>query len=598
MKKKASTLTHLKVIDPIIISESEEESVESEDLKKLGNSKGKFFHCQDPNLAAESVIKNKLSVADTVAETILSDIYKWVATASADNASVSFGDRVKLSTHDIERIVGKILDFTDNERVDFALKAKLIFPLDFSPIADESFYKGVKARPGHVSPGLIFDDEERLSNYQETLCSRHIVLTSGPSGAGKSSAMWACVYQLTSRFRWFELAHKATIADIDRILNFILSRNPSPKSPIAIVMDEVSGENIQLWNFLAIEVTKQNHLFLLGSIRSEDTYLIEQKASIGIFNRSLTEGIAQNVWNQLRGLRQTAWEHWREPFEISRGLMLEYVHVLTQGQRLTDVIKEQVEMRVKVERYDELAILRLTSAASAFGGEIDTDNLRKATSFSHEALSRSLKRLLDEHLVFETKPGVLGGLHQLRSLALFEATHDQIVYQADDSIWNCLQTLTYDSLATFILRMFVEHKGHDQAQLLEKLALAIENNKVPRFWEGVFNGLGFYSCELMASDFIAVLQKHKVRKSVWLPVSMFAIAGVQPPEISTSEHWKVVGLALDEFKALQHVDYRKLCLEHLSNADTLPNLEGIIEAIDFLSSLGFYPVFTDGLIKS
>ncbi|MCG7635817.1 MULTISPECIES: hypothetical protein [unclassified Alteromonas] len=582
---KASELAHFENIKSAIITETDEKSIGSEELKDLGRSKGSFFHCQDPEFASESVIKSRLQVAEIVAESILSDIYKCVAQTSAENASLTYESRKKLSVGDIEKVVTKTLEFSDLERIDFALQTKIVVPLDLSPLTDASFYKGVKARLGHVSAGLIFDDEERLIKYQEALCSNKIVLISGPSGAGKSSAMWSCVYRLTSQFRWFELAPRATIDDVEAILSFIQSRKPSSKSPIAIAMDEINSENIQVWNYLAIEVKKRHHLLLLGSVRSEDSYLVESKSNICIFSHGLTEGVAQKVWKQLNRRGQTSWEYWREPFDVSKGLLLEYVHVLTQGQRLSDVIKEQVETREKEERYDELAVLRISSAASALGGEIDTDNLLKVTGLSRETLSKSLKRLLNEHLVFEIRPGVLGGLHQLRSLELFEASHDQLVFKSDDSIWKSLQALTHDSIATFVLRMLVDHQEQDKSQILRKLALALEDNKTPKFWEGILNGLGFYSCELIASDLIEVLQKHQVRKSVWLAVSMFAIAGIQPPELSKSVHWEVVLQALEEFKSLEHVDYRKYCLESLPTKGVLPHLEGAVEAIDFLSSL-------------
>ena len=58
------------------------------------------------------------------------------------------------------------------------------------------------------------------------------------------------------------------------------------------------------------------------------------------------------MWQKLRTERQTSWEHWREPFEQSEGLMLEYIHVLTQGRRLQAIIGEQVQQRQQEKRTD------------------------------------------------------------------------------------------------------------------------------------------------------------------------------------------------------------------------------------------------------
>ena len=67
-------------------------------------------------------------------------------------------------------------------------------------------------------------------------------------------------------------------------------------------------------------------------------------------------------WEKLYADDYTSWSHWREPFEQSEGLMLEYVHLLTQGQRLTAVIGEQVRQRNTRTRNDELKIIRSTAA--------------------------------------------------------------------------------------------------------------------------------------------------------------------------------------------------------------------------------------------
>ena len=52
--------------------------------------------------------------------------------------------------------------------------------------------------------------------------------------------------------------------------------------------------------------------------------------------------------------------------------------------------------------------------------------------------TRALRRLIDEHLVRESRPGVLGGLHILRSDALVKASHDETVYLTADTLWRSL----------------------------------------------------------------------------------------------------------------------------------------------------------------
>ena len=144
--------------------------------------------------------------------------------------------------------------------------------------------------------------------------------------------------------------------------------------------------------------------------------------------------------------KQTSWEHWREPFEQSEGLMLEYVHLLTQGKRLAAVIYDQVRQREQEDRHEELAIIRSTAVLCANGGEVQASKLFELLDIKPDTAGRSLQRLIDEHLVRESGPGVLGGLHMLRSEALRKVSHDESVFLTTESLWRSLPAATGETL--------------------------------------------------------------------------------------------------------------------------------------------------------
>lgn len=87
--------------------------------------------------------------------------------------------------------------------------------------------------------------------------------------------------------------------------------------------------------------------------------------------------------------------------------MLEYVHLLTRGERLSAVIEEQVRQRERERRQDELAIIRSTAVLCSRGGEVEASKLIEFLGMESDAASRALRRLIDEHLVRESRPGVL-----------------------------------------------------------------------------------------------------------------------------------------------------------------------------------------------
>jgi hypothetical protein len=57
-------------------------------------------------------------------------------------------------------------------------------------------------------------------------------------------------------------------------------------------------------------------------------------------------GLAERLWRELREAEKTNWAGWREPWKMSDGLLLEYVHILTRGQRMHELLADQVAARI------------------------------------------------------------------------------------------------------------------------------------------------------------------------------------------------------------------------------------------------------------
>ena len=80
------------------------------------------------------------------------------------------------------------------------------------------------------------------------------------------------------------------------------------------------------------------------------------------------------------------------------------------------------------------------------GGEVAAGTLFHLLDLDPDVANRALRRLIDEHLVRESRPGVLGGLHMLRSDALVAASHDETVFLAADTLWKSLPATTTETL--------------------------------------------------------------------------------------------------------------------------------------------------------
>ena len=326
-------------------------------------------------------------------------------------------------------------------------------------------------------------------------------------------------------------------------------------------------------------------VYILGSVRNEDIGLIANQSDTEFFEIRLDSELAQSMWEKLTRQSQTNWTYWREPFEQSDGLMLEYVHLLTQGKRLAAVIDEQIRQRERERRHDELAIIRSTAVLCAFGGEVEAKRLFELLQLPPDCAAQALKRLIDEHLVRESRPGVLGGLHALRSKALCDASHDDVSYLRSDSLWQSLAASTNETLPRIIQSVLNETQNGAEAVTIQNLAKALAASDNIDVWAAIFTGLGIGTMEKSVASFMEMLEKHGVQRSHWFLASMFSDASIDVPELSGFENLKPMRNAVIAFRALPKRDLRAECLQMLPEGTQAPVCPDIRQANLLLSSL-------------
>ena len=304
----------------------------------LSDDSEHVFVCRTPGEEIVRLLLAHLDVADVIAKGLASDLYKLVADASEENASLSFAERRRISTTEVDRRIFERLEAEDPTVIDHALLSGVLEPVNFAtPVYEPDFYRGVKVKLGHVAAKLVLDRPKDVRGVLDALRLRRHALVSGPSGAGKSALVWLATAAAAGQIRWYQVTGIATAADADAIVRFVRARGPSDLSPLGLVFDEVGSSNTDLWDVLVREMRGLPALYLLGSVRQEDVYLIANQSDTAFVQIALDEALAQSVWERLSQQHLTSWTHWREPFEQSEGLMLEYVHLLTQGQRLAAV---------------------------------------------------------------------------------------------------------------------------------------------------------------------------------------------------------------------------------------------------------------------
>lgn len=584
---KGARLPNAADIRPVVVLEQLRSFDGEVDIAQMfDDDAGCVFVSRSPAEEIVQLLATRFRTAEVIAEGLAYDLYWLVAGVSAENASLSFSNRRRISPNDVDRRIFERLEAEDPSAIDHALRSGALEPVDLStPLNDPGFYRGVKVKPGHIAANLVLNRPIDVDRLLDILWKRRHVLVSGPSGAGKSALVWLATAAAAIQVRWYRITSMATEADAEAIVRFVRARRPSKRSPLGLVLDEVASANSDLWNVLARELKGLPELYFLGSVRQEDIDLVMNRTDTAFFPVSLGEELARAVWEELAARDDTDWTHWREPFEQSGGLMLEFIHLLTQGQRLAAVIGDQIRQRERERRNDELKIVRGAAVLCAKGGEVDASTLFELLELTPEAANLALKRLITEHLVRESRPGVLGGLHALRTDALVTASHDGIVFDPTDTLWRTLPATTSATLPGVVRSVVSDFGDHRQPQSLRNLAEILGDTRDIHQWTAILTGLGLATLDRHVSSFMSILDRHGLERAHWSLASAYADPSLEIPDLSASDQWACLRRAVLEFRALPKHDLRAACLANLPAGTVPPRADCIAQANQFLSSI-------------
>lgn len=370
--------------------------------------------------------------------------------ANADMAAA----RVGLARSDLQKLSDTIVGLIDSESLEEALSFGDCEVLDFS--AEESasgFYHGVSVQPGHITANLAAERSDLTSNALSALRGGAHVLYSGISGVGKSTVMWQTAH-VTPEILWYRVKTAADQQSIVRILKLVKALGPATDRQVGLIIDDVGRDQARLWDALVREVSAIPGVVLLGSIRTEDLYQIETRASLRVIDVKLDEGTAALIHAKLLQDDATEMKHWREAYKNSGSLTMEYTHILTQGLRLAELVDEQVSRRVRENRDLELDIIAIVSTADQWGVEIGIEPLVSALHSDRNGIRKAFSRLRDEHIL-RGDDRIIRGVHQLRSQFLSRSVHTLPPPSLQQTIKTLLRLVTPNNLSKIIKGSFL-----------------------------------------------------------------------------------------------------------------------------------------------
>ena len=260
--------------------------------------------------------------------------------------------------------------------------------------------------------------------------------------------MWLAAFSLRHTVRWYRV-RRLHETDVPALVRLVKAHG---SATVGFVVDDLGRQDRAGFDHLVDELRGSENAALLAACLEEDLFLVRSAPGSVQVRPVLVPELAERIWHELHEGGGTSWAAWREPFEASERLLLEYGYLLTAGRRLADTITAQVDERIRDRRDLELDVLALVSIADAFGADIGIAQLASAVGVDRPTMKSALTRLIDEHLIHEDG-GVLSGLHEVRSRHLMAAVHRVPPPTLSDSIRRVTQLVPSSALQPFLTRL-------------------------------------------------------------------------------------------------------------------------------------------------
>ncbi|HEL5054261.1 TPA: hypothetical protein UL921_001675 [Stenotrophomonas maltophilia] len=532
-----------------------------------------------PQEWAISLIVDRLNCAPIAAQMCFAELLVRVGSLADANGRLAPENYRGVSISDTETAIRDVLAAIDVDAIERALIDGVCEPVDFlTPLNNPNFYLGVDVEPGHIAAGLVAERPRSRSALVQGIEQRRAALIVGPSGAGKSALMWEAANTLRHTVRWFRI-RRLSAADIPSLRQLVRTFRASEDSPLGFVMDDVGRNGPESWGGLLKEVMSVPGVVLLGSAREEDVTLIAERARAAEIRADPDDELAERLWRELREAEKTNWAGWHEPWKMSDGLLLEYVHILTRGQRMHELLADQVAARISDPmRSLELDILRSGAWAGVASAEVDASRLARALSVNEADLSRALQRLIKEHLVRSPAPGAVTGLHQLRSEELLQLTHQTTLPTLETSFERTIASVPATDLGPLVADTLSARRLSVSA-VLNGLIARLEGEQNARELASALRGLGYGRVSSGVDEWLDTPEARALPRTQVGSAAMFGITGIDLSSLSIIPEVQAAANRLSQIKGSPEDDPRRLLMERMSPSA----LSALIETADLTS---------------
>ena len=422
--------------------------------------------------SSEALLARATGCHNTVAGLAVSRLTEIVATAAAEQRNTHIDTARRVRTSDIDVVVSDIQDTVDVEGLDHAQRQGICSPADFltpDAVPARTFYLGVDGRPSHVAANLDVVRPVELATCADGLADERSVLVVGPSGSGKSVLLWRAARDLIPATRVLRVRRVTNERDAADLARHVRLMRPSEHAPVLVVADDLGRPATTAWPGAAALLREVPHTFLLGAARAEDFHPRLLVGATRVVRPRLDTATGFEIGSRIRDLGITQRMDVEEALESSEGLLMEFVALLTTGQRLRQVLAGQVADLADPDRRLQRDAARLLTAAHTLGLSLRADRLGASLSAAtdQDSVGDALGVLRDEHIIIADGT-TWSGLHELRSATISELLHESPP-PTIGATWSRIIDIVEPAQAGWMLRRVAERAPESVPDLMPSI---------------------------------------------------------------------------------------------------------------------------------
>lgn len=377
---------------------------------------------------------------------------------------------------------------------------KVIFENSYNKNILNSYFTGKSAKPYHIHANLPVRRKEWESQIKETLNRFDATVIKASSGQGKSTLAWQVTYDLRKIYTPYEITFLEEQQNVGEIINYFETLIKIGILPL-VVIDGLKY-SLKAWSELVRQTSHLPIKYLITTREEDWFYYRDISLNLQTIDIYLNINEAKSIFRTLK--RENRLDknitHWQSAWEKvkDKGLLIEYVYLLTQGNMLQERLSNQLDnLRSDAYGNPKRQILELVATADVCGVRISTKQLLKLFDFQGGE-NQILGSLQDEYQVIIQDKKYVEGLHRVRSEHLMDLLHElRPISITLEKLFDFLpseQLLSFTTEAALLLQYETEQK--DFFSFLVKKVVKKSYVEIVSIIKGVYATDAYYHWEV------------------------------------------------------------------------------------------------------